>query len=61
MWETFTCGEMPYSGQKNPDVVDQICVQRRTLSQPDNCPDAVFSIMLECWQYVSSRVSPDCD
>jgi len=52
MWEVFTCGDMPYAGQKNPDVVDQICKQRQHLNQPDNCPDAVFSIMRGCWQFV---------
>jgi len=57
MWEVFTCGEMPYSGQKNHDVVDQICHQHRRLSQPDNCPDTVFTIMLGCWQYVSTCAS----
>jgi len=54
MWEVFTCGDMPYSGQKNPDVVNEICHKRQHLSQPDNCPEPVFSIMLKCWQYVSS-------
>lgn len=51
MWEVFTCGEMPFSGQKNHEVVDQICHQHRHLSQPDNCPETIFTKMLLCWQY----------
>ena len=61
MWEVFTCGDMPYAGQKNPDVVDQICNQRRHLYRPDNCPELVFSIMLRCWMYVSSHGDPAYD
>jgi len=53
MWEVFACGEMPYMGKKNSEVVDQVCVKRGHLGQPDNCPDTVFSIMVDCWQYVS--------
>jgi len=53
MWEIFMCGEMPYSNQKNNIVVEDICQKRRHLSKPDNCPESVFSIVLECWQYVS--------
>jgi len=57
MWEVFTCGEMPFSGQKNHEVVEQICHQHRHLSQPDNCPETVFTKMLLCWQYVSNCAS----
>jgi len=53
MWEVFTCGEMPYSGMKNPDVVENVCNRNYRLSQTDHCPDAVYEIMCSCWHQVS--------
>lgn len=51
MWEIFSCGDMPYSGQKNPDVVHMVCQQRKHLPKPEDCPEGMFRFMVQCWNY----------
>jgi serine/threonine protein kinase len=51
MWEIFECGNIPYGGLSNKEVIEE--VQRgTTLKQPSNCSDEVFEIMTECWNQV---------
>lgn len=34
----LTLGEQPYQGLQNEDVVDYICVKRKRLDPPQECP-----------------------
>ncbi|XP_053669806.1 tyrosine-protein kinase Shark [Anopheles nili] len=50
LWEMFSYGAPPYHDLKGVDVIDLIEANQR-LSQPDACPDKVFEVMRNCWQY----------
>lgn len=39
---------MPYAGISNDDVKTQVSDGNR-LSQPEGCPDAIYSMMMRCW------------
>lgn len=53
IWEIFTGGTSPYPGQKNPEVVHMVCQERKYLSKPEHCSEALYKIMVQCWRYVS--------
>ncbi|KAH8273781.1 hypothetical protein KR044_000261, partial [Drosophila immigrans] len=48
LWEIYSYGMQPYSGYSNPEVIHLIR-SRQLLSCPENCPTAVYSLMIECW------------
>ncbi|XP_034475478.1 tyrosine-protein kinase transmembrane receptor Ror [Drosophila innubila] len=48
LWEIYSYGMQPYSGYSNPEVINLIR-SRQLLSCPENCPSAVYSLMIECW------------
>ncbi|KAM8715275.1 hypothetical protein ACLKA7_002343 [Drosophila subpalustris] len=48
LWEIYSYGMQPYSGYSNPEVINLIR-SRQLLSCPENCPTAVYSLMIECW------------
>ncbi|KRG03866.1 tyrosine-protein kinase transmembrane receptor Ror isoform X3 [Drosophila mojavensis] len=48
LWEIYSYGMQPYCGYSNPEVINLIR-SRQLLSCPDNCPTAVYSLMIECW------------
>jgi len=50
LWEAFSCGSSPYPGMSNHDARTQIDVGYR-MPSPADCPQEVYSIMLQCWQY----------
>ncbi|XP_052901886.1 tyrosine-protein kinase Shark isoform X1 [Anopheles moucheti] len=50
LWEMFSYGAPPYHDMKGADVIKLIEEDQR-LSQPDTCPDKVFEVMRNCWQY----------
>ena len=53
MWEIFTFGEKPYSDLKlNKDVRRRI-LSGGLLPQPAACPGDLYSMMVNCWDYVS--------
>ncbi len=51
-WELFNFGKLPYQGMTNADAVAKVMNGNR-LECPSNCPDAVYSVMLACWQIQS--------
>jgi hypothetical protein len=53
MWEIFSYGTKPFAGVKNSEV-KKLIEQRYRLEKPDTCPDELYSLMLECWEYDSS-------
>eukprot|EP01119_Soliformovum_irregulare_P003382 TRINITY_DN1385_c0_g1_i1.p2 TRINITY_DN1385_c0_g1~~TRINITY_DN1385_c0_g1_i1.p2 ORF type:complete len:711 (-),score=125.71 TRINITY_DN1385_c0_g1_i1:2148-4085(-) len=49
LWEILSRGEVPYAGMENRDCVERIQEGYR-LPQPELCTDAVYDIMMSCWQ-----------
>uniref|UniRef100_A0A8W7P8K4 Tyrosine-protein kinase n=1 Tax=Anopheles coluzzii TaxID=1518534 RepID=A0A8W7P8K4_ANOCL len=50
LWEMFSYGAPPYHDMKGAEVIKLIEEDQR-LSRPDACPDKVFEVMRNCWQY----------
>ncbi|XP_049543163.1 tyrosine-protein kinase Shark isoform X2 [Anopheles darlingi] len=50
LWEMFSYGAPPYHDLKGVDVIKLIEADQRLL-QPEACPDKVFDVMRNCWQY----------
>ncbi|XP_058117009.1 tyrosine-protein kinase Shark [Anopheles coustani] len=50
LWEMFSYGAPPYHDMKGVDVITLIEAGQR-LAKPDACPDKVFAVMRNCWQY----------
>uniref|UniRef100_A0A3P9NX75 receptor protein-tyrosine kinase n=1 Tax=Poecilia reticulata TaxID=8081 RepID=A0A3P9NX75_POERE len=49
MWEVMSYGERPYWDMSNQEVMKAVADQYR-LPPPHNCPPALHSLMLQCWQ-----------
>ena len=49
IYELLTKGGMPYPGMNNRQVLEAIDRGYR-MPPPDNCPDALYNIMLSCWK-----------
>ena len=47
--ELLTEGTMPYPGMNNRQVLEAVERGYR-MPPPDNCPDALYNIMLSCWK-----------
>ncbi|XP_058459695.1 tyrosine-protein kinase Shark isoform X2 [Malaya genurostris] len=50
MWEMYSLGQPPYHDMKGVDVIKLIENNQR-LSQPELCPNKVFTIVKSCWNY----------
>lgn len=48
LWEIYSYGRVPYPRMSMEETVRRITEGYR-LERPDECPDAVYSIMLSCW------------
>ena len=51
LWEMFTHGELPYPKMKDDTVREKIKSGYR-LPKPKRCPQAIYTIMTECWASV---------
>ncbi len=49
LYEMFTRGARPYGEWDNIRVQMEV-VNGYRLEQPDSCPDAVFFLMMQCWE-----------
>lgn len=54
LWEIFSYGQQPYSGYSNTEVIEMVR-SRQLLPCPANCPQHIYSMMLECWQEMPSQ------
>ncbi|XP_017005784.2 tyrosine-protein kinase transmembrane receptor Ror [Drosophila takahashii] len=54
LWEIYSYGMQPYYGYSNQEVINLIR-SRQLLSAPENCPTAVYSLMIECWHEQSVK------
>jgi ephrin-B len=48
-WEVISYGERPYWNWPNQDVISAVN-RGFTLPPPMDCPEAIYELMLECWQ-----------
>jgi len=53
-WEILTYGQIPYSWLSNKEVSLRVPNGER-LPQPPNCPDALWAIILACWNENASN------
>ncbi|XP_013917237.1 PREDICTED: proto-oncogene tyrosine-protein kinase LCK-like [Thamnophis sirtalis] len=49
MTEIITYGRIPYPGMSNPEVIQNLERGYR-MPQPDNCPEELYKLMLQCWR-----------
>ncbi|XP_059179281.1 tyrosine-protein kinase TXK-like [Physella acuta] len=49
LWEIYSCGEMPYSGMTNPEVLKYVAEEGKRLEMPRAAPVPVFEVMKRCW------------
>ncbi|XP_070555641.1 tyrosine-protein kinase Yes-like [Ptychodera flava] len=52
--ELITYGRMPYPGMMNREVLEQVERGYR-MPKPQNCPDSLYDLLLECWNKDPSR------
>lgn len=49
LYEIMTYGKTPYTGMTGTQVIQKLTKENYRLSQPDNCPTEIYSIMKKCW------------
>ena len=54
LWEIFSFGTQPYENVSNEEVVAHI-LKPELLKQPIGCPDSMYEIMKQCWNYHSQQ------
>ncbi|KAJ6654293.1 hypothetical protein lerEdw1_007215 [Lerista edwardsae] len=47
--EIITYGRIPYPGMTNPEVIQNLDRGYR-MPPPDNCPEELYKLMLQCWK-----------
>uniref|UniRef100_A0A8D2KXU3 Tyrosine-protein kinase n=1 Tax=Varanus komodoensis TaxID=61221 RepID=A0A8D2KXU3_VARKO len=47
--EIVTYGRIPYPGMSNPEVIQNLERGYR-MPMPDNCPEELYKLMLQCWK-----------
>ncbi|CAK1540188.1 unnamed protein product [Leptosia nina] len=50
LWEMFSYGSQPYGDMRGTEVI-QLVESGERLSRPENCPDEIYQVMLDCWAY----------
>ncbi|VDO42653.1 unnamed protein product [Haemonchus placei] len=51
LWEMFSYGEMPWNGKTGAEILNLIDQQRKHLDRPTACPEDMYALMEECWNY----------
>ena len=55
-FEIFTQGEVPYFRLTDKEVIERVCVEgERPLLQPKGCPDAMWTVLQQCWAPLSKN------
>ncbi|VDL76086.1 unnamed protein product [Nippostrongylus brasiliensis] len=55
LWEMFSYGEMPWNGKTGAEILNLIDQQRKHLDRPTACPEDMYALMEECWNYVATK------
>ncbi|KAK0047331.1 tyrosine-protein kinase ITK/TSK [Biomphalaria pfeifferi] len=50
LWEIYSCGEMPYSGMSNPEVLKYVAEEEKRLDMPRSASAPIYAIMNACWK-----------
>jgi serine/threonine protein kinase len=51
MWEVFSFGKIPFPTIQNSELLQALNNKVRP-EQPENCPDEVYEVMQQCWQFI---------
>eukprot|EP01117_Protostelium_nocturnum_P011066 TRINITY_DN4014_c0_g1_i1.p1 TRINITY_DN4014_c0_g1~~TRINITY_DN4014_c0_g1_i1.p1 ORF type:complete len:1508 (-),score=396.84 TRINITY_DN4014_c0_g1_i1:57-4580(-) len=51
LWEIFSKGEIPWRSYTNKQVVEIVVDQKKHLEKPAMCPDDVYQVMEQCFEY----------
>lgn len=54
-YEIFTYGRIPHGKSTRHEIMDAVMSPGFMLPRPSNCPDRLYAIMCECWQFVPSQ------
>nr|XP_033770660.1 protein-tyrosine kinase 6 isoform X4 [Geotrypetes seraphini] len=54
LYEIITCGQIPYAGMDNTEVLAEVSRGYR-MPQPPNCPNMIYKIMSDCWKTEPSK------
>ncbi|XP_073479500.1 activated CDC42 kinase 1-like [Aquarana catesbeiana] len=52
MWEMFTYGQDPWLGLNGRQILAAIEREAERLECPDDCPPALYNVMMKCWAYI---------
>ena len=59
LWELFNWADLPWGGVADGDVMRHI-QNREKLGRSEQCPEAVYDVMLKCWKIdASTRITAD--
>lgn len=47
----LTLGQQPYAGLANSQVFKYVCLQKKVMGSPKNCPKLWYNMMRACWIY----------
>ncbi|KOB77829.1 putative tyrosine-protein kinase shark [Operophtera brumata] len=50
LWEMFAFGKQPYGDMRGIEAI-QIVENGQRLERPEDCPDEIYQVMLDCWAY----------
>lgn len=50
LWEIVTLAAQPYPGLSHEQVLNHV-ISRQTMERPENCPERLFEMMRQCWQF----------
>ncbi|KAF6719977.1 Activated CDC42 kinase 1 [Oryzias melastigma] len=49
LWEMFSHGREPWLGLNGSQILHKVDVEAERLCKPDDCPQDVYNVMLQCW------------
>ncbi|KAL5017462.1 hypothetical protein ScPMuIL_007051 [Solemya velum] len=50
--ELVTLGQIPYAGMTHSEILTQVTDEGYRIAKPKRCPDAMYEIMLRCWDHI---------
>ncbi|KAG5666051.1 Tyrosine-protein kinase Lyn, partial [Polypedilum vanderplanki] len=56
LWEIYSKGDVPYDDLSGSEV-NELIEKGQRLARPECCPEDVYSLMLDCWNY-RARLRP---
>ena len=57
LWEVYSYGLQPYYGYSNTEVMEMVRA-RQILPCPEDCPQRIYNMMVECWHEMAPRRPP---